>query len=154
MVADTSTVKPANQIVLDSRCGMSSITKKVQTATNMYAGRLVMHGTADNQIVVNDGTGPLYGWLGYEQTAKKYRPADVDTIYVISSHAAVIWGPGMRLVGSIPIVGAAIVVGTLLTQAPAGQLTPGTAGTHDIVATAEEANAGSATGDLIVRSRI
>jgi hypothetical protein len=154
MAGDSSNVKPVNAIMVDS-IGLHTITKKVETAANVYPGRLVMHGTDDGDIVVCDGsTAPPIGWAGYEQTAKKYRPATVDTIYVILDQIAVCWGPGTKFLARINGIGAAIVVGTLLKSAAAGTLTPGVAGTDDIVAIAEEANAGSAASDIIVRSRI
>ena len=154
MSADTSTVKPSNAIVVDS-LNMHVTTKTVQTADNVYPGRLVMKGTNDDDIVVCDGSTQYpVGWAGYEQTAKKYRPATVDTIYLINAQIAVVWGPGMVIVGAIPIIGAAITVGTPLTYAPAGKLTPATVGSEFVVAWAMEANAGTAASDLIVKSAI
>lgn len=154
MAGDTSTVKPTNSIVVDS-LNLHYTTKTVESGTNVYPGRLIMKGTNDDDAVVNDGSTQYpIGWAGYEQTTKKYRPATVDTVYVTADKMAVIWGPGIVLVGSIPIIGAAITVGQPMTYAPAGQLTPCTVGTNLVVAWAMEANAGTAAGDLIVKSAI
>lgn len=154
MAGDTSTVKPTNAIIVDS-LNKHFTTKTVETAANVYPGRLVMKGTNDDDIVVCDGSTQYpIGWAGYEDTAKKYRPATVDTIYVVDHRISVVWGPGMVIVGAIPIIGAAITVGSPLTYAPAGKLTPWTVGTNAIVAWAMEANAGTAASDLIVKSAI
>jgi hypothetical protein len=66
---------------------------EVETATNMYAGRLVQAGTTAAEVVVCDGaTKPPVGWLGWEDTAGEYRPATVDTIYTVNSMASVLFG--------------------------------------------------------------
>ena len=154
MAGDTSTVAPTNAIVVDS-LNMHVTTKNVETATNVYPGRLVMKGTNDDDIVVCDGaTQYPVGWAGYEQTTKKHRPATVDTVYAESAKLAVVWGPGMVINGKIAKTGAAVVVGQLLTYAPAGCLTPCTVGANHPVAQAMEAKAGTAAADIIVKSLI
>lgn len=147
-------VKPNNQIVLDSK-GLHVQTKKVETATNVYPGRLVMKGTNDDDIVVCDGTeGAAIGWAGYEQTAKKYRPATVDTIYEANDQITVINGPGILLVGRLAS-GQNVTKGARLMVAANGELSGGTVGTNEIVAIAEESvNATSGAADIIVRSLI
>jgi len=150
--ADASNVAPANAIMLDS-LNMHTTTKNVETADNVYPGRLVMHGTNDDDIVVCDGSTEYpVGWAGYEQTSKKYRPTTVDTVYVVSDKIAVIWGPGIKLVGRLALTGAAVYPGTRLTYAPAGCLTPCTVGTDLQVAKACEYKAGTAATDIIVES--
>lgn len=67
---------------------------KVETATNMYPGRLVKKGTNDDDVVLNNSASGSIGWLGYEQTNDQYRPADEDTIYVAGDQAAVLNGGG------------------------------------------------------------
>ena len=152
MVADASTVKPTNGIVLDSK-NLTVWTKKVETAAEVYPGRLVIRGTNDDDIVVCTGSVPV-GWAGYEHTAKKYRPATVDTIYTVDSFIGVISGPGIKLVGSLAL-GVTAVPGTILKAAPDGRLTPGTAGSDDIVAVGLESVTTVATvADCLVESRI
>ncbi len=154
MAGDTSTVKPANSIVVDS-LNLHYTTKTVQTATNVYAGRLVMKGTNDDDIVVCDGSTQYpIGWAGYEQTTKKYRPATVDTVYVDADKIAVVWGPGIVINARILVLGAAVTVGSPMTYASAGTLTPCTVGTNLCVAYCMEANAGTAASDILVKSVI
>lgn len=152
MAGDASMVKPTNAIVVDSE-GLRSQTVQVETAANVYPGRLLEKGTDDGQVVVCAGTNPAVGWAGYEQTAKKYRPATVDTIYVVDHYIALVYGPGVRIVASIAS-GEAAVKGTLLKSTSAGQLAVGTAGTDHIYAIAEETVTGAAStgSDIIVRS--
>ena len=156
MAGDTSNVHPSNSIVVDS-INKHVRTKNVETATNVYPGRLLEVGTNDDDVVVNAGTTPPCGWAGYLDTTKKWRPATKATIYVITAKIAQLNGAGMVLLGKLA-PGCTITVGDLLTQAPDGMLTEGTAGTDDIVAVAVEAvTSGPAaiTGtDILVRSRI
>ena len=126
---------------------------KVKTAGNCYPGRLVMKDTTDGQIKASDAT-QYVGWLGYERTIKKYRPATVDTIYSANDHVAVLNGGQFVIVGSLAI-GAVIVKGQLLKGVAGGQLSGGAAGTDHIVAIAEESvDADAAVKDIMVRSLI
>lgn len=153
MAGETAMVKPSNKIVLDST-GIHIQTKKVETATNVYPGRLVKRGTNDDDIVVNTAAGAAIGWAGYEQTSKKYRPSTVDTIYSANDQIAVINGPGIILVGSLAS-GQNVTKGARLMAAAAGELSGGTVGTNEIVAIAEESvDASGGAADILVRSLI
>jgi hypothetical protein len=145
-------IHPSNKIVLDSQnCHIQ--TMKIETATTMYAGRLVKKGTGDDDaVVVAAATDPIIGWLGYEQTTKKHRPATVDTIYAADAQVAVLSGPGMVILGTLASAGVTCVKGTRLKAAPAGTLSGGTDGTDHIVAIAEETATNGA--DVLVRSLI
>lgn len=177
MTNEGAQVHPTNKIVLDS-IGLHVQTKKVETATNMYPGRLVEVGTNDDDIVVGTAAGDVYGWLGYEQTRKDHRPATVDTIYLINAQAAVINGPGIIVVASLAdgetitkgervmagangevlaATAAAIPSGTTAVTSSSAQPTVAgplpTAGI--IVGIAEEAKTASGSSeDLLVRSLI
>ncbi len=153
MVAETGMVKPTNKIVVDSK-GIHEQTKKVETATSMYPGRLVKKGTNDDDVIVATAAGDAYAWLGYEQTAKKYRPLTVDTIYVINDQVTVINGPGIILVASVSGE-ATYSKGDRFKIGGSGQLCAGTDGSDHIVAIAEEtATVVSAGTDMMVRSLI
>jgi hypothetical protein len=153
MVAETAQVKPSNKIVVDSR-NLRSQSKKVESATNMYPGRLVIKGTNDDDISVAGSAGAALGWLGYEQSAKLNRPATVDTIYTVGVQAALINGPGMIIVGSL-VSGQTANKGARLMTAAGGELSGGTVGTHEIVAIAEETKVSTTNSrDIIVRSLI
>ena len=69
----------------------------VETATNMYPGRLVKKGTNDDDIVLNDGNTTAIGWLGYEHTSPEYKKAAKTTIYAASDKVAVLKGSGVIL---------------------------------------------------------
>jgi len=152
MVTQRSMIKPTNKIVLDSQ-NCHRQTCKIETVATMYAGRLVKKGTNDDDIqIVAAATDTIIGWLGYEQTTKKHRPATVDTIYLVNAQAAVLSGPGMVLVGTLAIAGVTCVKGTRLKAAPDGTLSGGVDGTDHIVAIAEES--ASSGADVLVRSLI
>src|SRR5574343_297171 len=90
-MVDSGFQTPTNRVV--ERGTPFVIEAEVETATNMYAGRLVMGGTTAAEVVVCDGaTKPAVGWLGWEDTAGEYRPATVDTIYTVNSMASVLFG--------------------------------------------------------------
>lgn len=150
---EASMVAPTNKLVLDST-NLHMQTKNVETATNVYPGRLVIQGTNDDDITVCGSAGEALGWAGYEHTAKKYRPATVNTIYTTSDKIAVINGPGIILVGSLAS-GQTVDKGSRLMAAANGELSGATVGTHEVVAIAEQSVASTAAGtDIIVRSLI
>ena len=143
---------PSNQILVAGQPLIQIL--KVKTATGCYPGRLVMKDTTDGQIKASDGT-QFIGWLGYEQTIKKYRPANEDTEYTAGDHVAVLNGGRFVIVASLSATCQAIAKGELLSGTAAGELSGGTAGTHHIVAIAEESTTKSASAqDIMVRSLI
>lgn len=159
-MVDTGYIKPVDKIVLSGM--VHSVELEVENNTNMYPGRLVMHGATNNEVVVSDGTAIVYGWLGYEQAAVMYKPATVDTIYTAADRAPVIHGPGMVLVG-MRAANQTIVMGDKLQAAAAGELTKwvpvvessGAANTEQqVIAIAMEDGSGASASDLIVRSLI
>ena len=150
---ETAMVQPTGRIVLDNQ-GIHHQTKKVETATNVYPGRLLEKGTNDDDVVVCGGSNPAVGWAGYEGTVKKHRPATIDTIYAQNAQIDMVNGPGIVILASIPS-GQTVVKGEILTFAAAGELTVATAGTHHVVATAEESKSTtSGSVDILVRSLI
>lgn len=153
MTNETGNVPSTNRVVVDST-NIHVQTKKIETVANCYAGHLVMRGTNDDDLLVTDAASKGEGWLGYEQTTKKYRPATLSTIYVVNDQAAMINGPGIILMAEQGLY-TTITKGMLLTSAAAGYVTPAVAGTDDVVATAEESvTTTSAKGRIMVRSRI
>ena len=106
-------------------------TLKVENATNMYPGRLVKKGTNDDDIVVNTAAGNAVGWLGYEQTTKKHRPATVDTIYLINAQAVILNGGGFVIVARLAS-GESVAKGAPLVDAANGELKAASAGTVTI----------------------
>lgn len=143
-----------NVTVVD-RSGIHVQTKKVETATNVYPGRLVMQGTNDDDIVVCDGTeGKAGGWAGYEDTVKKYRPATRSTIYQANDQISQVNGPGIVLVASLAS-GQTVAKDDRLMAAANGELSGGTVGTNEIVAIAEQSVASTSAGTaILVRSLI
>lgn len=111
----TGVRKPNNRIIVAGDPLVQELT--IETATEMYPGRLVKKGTADSDIVVNTAGGKAIGWLGYEQTNPVYRPEDVDSIYEKDASVAVLNGGKFYPVASLangesvnkgdPLVGAA-----------------------------------------------
>ena len=144
----------ATNVVVADRTGIHVQTKKVETATNVYPGRLVIQGTNDDDIAICADAGEALGWAGYEDTAKKYRPATISTIYTQNDQIAVVNGPGIIVRASLKS-GQTVDKGTRLMASANGELSGGTVGTHEIVAIAEESVASVAAGTAImVRSLI
>lgn len=156
-MADTneaSMVQPSNKIVVDST-NLHLQTKKVETATSVYPGVLLMQGTNDDDVVVCDGTeGKAAFWAGYEHTHKNYRPATIDTIYEANDQIAAINGSGIIVYGYL-LSGQTVAKHDRLMVAEAGHLSGGVVGTNEIVAIAEESKASTAAlTRILVRSLI
>lgn len=101
-MVDYGIIKPSNRIL--ERGTPTVITShNIETATNMYAGRLVQKGTTDYDIVVADGVNPVIGWLGWEQADMNNRPATVDTIYAAGDEAPVLRGGNFNIVASLAV---------------------------------------------------
>ena len=101
-MVDYGIVKPSNRIL--ERGTPTVITShNIETATSMYAGRLVKKGTTDYDIVVADGVNPVIGWLGWEQADMNNRPATVDTIYAANEEAPVLRGGNFNIVASLAV---------------------------------------------------
>lgn len=144
----------ATNVVVADRTGIHVQTKKVETATNVYPGRLVIQGTNDDDIVICADNGEAIGWAGYEDTAKKYRPTTISTIYQANDQIAVVNGPGIIVRASLAS-GQTVDKGSRLAASADGELSGGTVGTDEIVAIAEESKASTAPGTAImVRSLI
>lgn len=124
----------------------------VETATNMIPGRLVKKGTTDEKVVVNDGTSPV-GWLGYEQTAARYQPANDSTAYAAGDVVAVLRGH-IKIKAHLAS-GQSVAMGDPLTGTSAGELAAATVGTNEIVAyAAETVDASGGAADIEVWSVI
>jgi len=154
-MAYTGHIKPINKIVAAGTPLVQEL--KVETATNMYPGRLVQKGTNDDDIIVADSTvgNDIVGWLGYEQTAPVFRPSTPDTIYEADDMAAVLNGGGFIIVACLA-ASQTITKGEALTSAAAGTLTTSAGPDTDIVvAYAEESvTTTGAIADIMVRSVI
>jgi hypothetical protein len=138
---DTGTPQATNRTVFDNQ-NLHITTKKVETATNVYPGRLLEKGTNDDDVVVCGGSNPVVGVAGYEHTAKKWRPATRSTIYAQNDKIAVLSGPGVGVILQIAS-GEAAVVGTILKAAAAGMVAVATAGTDHVIAKAKESVTGA-----------
>lgn len=94
-MADTGYIEATDKIVLAGE--RSTQEREIETVADMIPGVLVKAGSTNNEIVVNTAGAVAQGWLGYEDTAIPWRPATIDTIYVVNDRAAVVSGPGMVL---------------------------------------------------------
>lgn len=119
--------KPTNKIIVAGQ-PLTQILK-VEVAANMYPGRLVIQGTNDDDVTVA-GTFAInsmaVGWLGYEDTIKKHRPATVDTIYLIDAQVAVHNGGGFVIVGALAASQGTLKKGDALVMAANGTLAKAT----------------------------
>jgi hypothetical protein len=117
-MVDIGYVEATNKIVLAGQ--RLTVEKEIETATTMYAGRLVKKGSTDNEVVVGTDGAVALGWLGYEDTPIMYRPATIDTIYVESDRAAVVSGP--IVLRALLANGDDVIMGNKLTGTAAGAL--------------------------------
>ncbi len=121
-MVDSGFQTPTNRII--ERGTPLTIEMEVETATNMYAGRLVQAGTTAAEVVVCDGaTKPPVGWLGWENTAGEFRPATPSTIYTVNHMAAVHFG-GKFIINAKLGVGFVATRGDILIPWNDGTLAP------------------------------
>lgn len=97
----------------------------VETATNMYPGRLVIKGTDDSDIKVADGVSAPLGWLGYEQPGCE-PPDNITSLYSQGAEAPVLSGAGRLLYMPAGLAAKTVAVKSdLLLSWSAGQVVPG-----------------------------
>lgn len=118
-------IHPDNGVILDS-IGMHTETLRIETNTSCYPGSTVIKGTKDDEVLCGTAGGAVIGWLGYEHTHKKYRPANISTLYAQDDYAAVHWGPGI-IVLALLADGQTVTKGTRLVAAASGELTAASA---------------------------
>jgi len=118
-------VQPDNGVILDS-IGMHTETLRVETNTTCFPGSTVIKGTKDDEVLCGTSGGAIIGFLGYEHTHKKYRPANVSTLYAGDAYAAVHWGPGMLITAWLAD-GQTVAKGARLCSGAGGDLTAATA---------------------------
>lgn len=152
--------KPTNKIVVAGEPLVQIL--KISTVANMYPGRLVKRGATDGEIQVAAATtDAAIGWVGYEHTHKKHRPASGGAIYLDDAHVAVLGGGHFVLVARL-LSGQTISKGARLSAAAAGCVSAGTNDATDFrVAIAEESVTAACTGagcdgtaNIMVRSLI
>lgn len=157
-MVDIGITKPNNKIVAYGTPAMET-EANVETATNMYPGRLVKAGSTAYDVVVctaadlNPG-----GWLGYETCNPNYKKAAPTTIYEASDKVPIIRGGHFVIVAKLA-TSQTILKGDALVAAADGMVAKkdDAEATHDfpIVGYAEEAvTTTSSAADILVRSVI
>lgn len=122
-MADVGYQKPTNAMLVAGNPLIQ--TAKVEVADNMYPGRLVIQGTSDDDVSVAGVfavNSMAVGWLGYEQTTKKHRPATVDTIYLVNAQVAVLNGGGFVIVAALAASQGTLKKGDALVMGADGTL--------------------------------
>ena len=107
----------------------------IETVATMVPGALVIKGTTDYDIAVCGAAGIAIGWLGYGACNGTDKPADRDTIYLVSAEAPV--HSKAHYVRSVCET-AAYTKGDPLKAAADGAVVAGSFGTDHIVALAAE----------------
>lgn len=144
----------ATNVVVADRTNIHVQTKKAEATTGIYPGCCVIQGTNDDDVVVSTSDAEVLGWAGYEDTAKKYQPATINTIYADSAQLTVVNGAGIIVRGRLAS-GQTVDKGSRLCATTNGELSGGTVGTHDIIAIAEQSVASTtARTPIMVRSLI
>jgi hypothetical protein len=97
-MVDTGYVTPSGKIVVRGDPPIK-IEKNVETATNVYPGRLLIKGTTDYDVAVGNGIAAPIGWAGFEHSySKKDSKA---TIYAASDKITVLRGGGFSILGKM-----------------------------------------------------
>lgn len=151
MAASYGVQRPTNKIVAAGTPLVQELS--VETATNMYPGRLVKTGTDSDEVVVNDAATntTVVGWLGYEHTNPNYRKADTTTTYAEGDQVAVLNG------GKFVILADALGAtpkGTPLTGGAGGKVTAMSYADMSLNIHVGYAEDVSSNGKVLVRSMI
>lgn len=117
--------QPTNAIVVQGSPQVRYF--NLETASEVYPGRLVTKGTTDRDIAVCGAAGIVVGVVGYEHAAKKYRPATRATIYVQYDEVPVVSGPGTTVMLYLSTDAATIVIGDKLVAVANGKVTEASA---------------------------
>ena len=91
-MVDLGYKKPLNDVIIGE--SPRRVDLNVETATDMYPGRLATKGTTDFDLKVATALLPLAGWLGYKEANSAAKPATRDTIYVADKVAPLHRGGG------------------------------------------------------------
>ena len=151
MTTETGQVQPTNKIVVDST-NCHHQTKKVETATDVYPGRLVIKGTNDDDVICGTSGGNVYGWVGYNDVNKAYRPATISTIHLINDQTDIVNGSGIIVLAWL-LSGETTTKGCKIYPAAGGYVQVGAYG--DITGIAEESIASTdTTTRVLIRSLI
>jgi len=119
----TGYVTPLNKISMGGEPLVQRLV--VETATNMYPGRLVIKGTDDSDIKVADGVSGPIGWLGYEQPGCE-PPDNITSLYSQGAEAPVLSGAGNLVYMPSGLAAKTVATkGDLLISWGAGQVVPG-----------------------------
>lgn len=147
--------KPINKILVGG--SPLVIEQKVETATNMYPGRLVIKGTNDDDVVISGAGGICTGWLGYEQGNAEDLPDDVNSIYTINKKAPVLLGGGFLIVGYLAqsqtiVKGDRLVAaaGGMVSKAAAATVTTGSASASAVSGTTPTITGSIGIGGIVV----
>ena len=151
MTSEKGQVQPNNKIVVDST-NCHHQTKKVETVTDVYPGRLVITGTGDDDVICGTSGGAVYGWVGYNDVNKKYRPATISTIHLVNDQTDIVNGSGIIVLAWL-LSGETTTKGCKVYPAAGGYVQVGVYGS--ICGIAEESVASSdTTTRVLVRSTI
>jgi len=147
--------KPTNKIVVAG--DPLVMQQKIENATTMYPGRLVIKGTNDDDVVTCGAAGICTGWLGYEQANPNYMPATVDTIYTVNDQAPVLFGGGFVIVATLTtsqviVKGDRLVAGAggTVQKAAAATVTTGSATASAVDATTPTVDGSVGSDGIIV----
>lgn len=128
--------KPTNFLVVVSGTPLFD-ERVVETAANVVPGALVKKGTASQQVVCGTaGCKPL-GWVGFEQTAERYKPATIATAHSANDIISVLYG-GHFIIQAILATSQTITEGDLLIAGATGFVTEASVMTASISETASE----------------
>jgi hypothetical protein len=91
-LTDLGYTKITNDVIIGDSPRRADL--NVETATNMYPGRLATKGTTDFDLIVNTAVLPPAGWLGYGYANSAAKPATRATAYAADILAPIHKGGG------------------------------------------------------------
>jgi len=153
-MAYTGVQRPTNKIIASGTPLVQEL--RVQTASEVYPGRLVKAGTTVDEIVVNDASTntTILGFVGFEQTNPNYRPSTISTIQVVEDQVSVLNGGGFTILADCTGAYGAIAKGCPLTPVADGKVAAMTLAQMNVSVHVGYAEDASSNDKVLVRSVI
>lgn len=92
---------PTDRIRITGREPLIQRERRVEVATDFYAGRLAATGTTEYDVTVASALKRPVGWIDYEGTPYRYKPSTVSTIYAADDVANIVSGGDFVILGSV-----------------------------------------------------
>ena len=83
---------PTNKFVVQGK--NDTFNESNAAAATIVPGYVLMKGTTDDDVLINDGAHNPVGWAGYEQASPEFKPSNLATAYALNARVPVVSAKG------------------------------------------------------------